>query len=84
METMTRGRVYVHVEGDDIKSIVYFENEGRRSKQIDLSHAHDNKQPHTHYGYEFAKGEHGASSLTTKEKEMVERAIELWENRDGR
>ena len=35
METMTRGRVYAHVEGDDIKSIVYFDNENKRTKQID-------------------------------------------------
>ena len=27
METMTKGRVYAHVEGDDVKSIVYFDNE---------------------------------------------------------
>ena len=33
METMTRGRVYVHVEGDELQSIVYFDNEGKRSKQ---------------------------------------------------
>ena len=37
METMTRGRVYAHVEGDDLKSIVYFDNENKRSKQIDIA-----------------------------------------------
>lgn len=36
METMTRGRVYAHVEGDDLKSIVYFDNENKRLKQIDI------------------------------------------------
>ncbi len=40
METMTKGRVYAHVEGDDIKSIVYFDNENKRTKQIDLDHPH--------------------------------------------
>lgn len=84
IETMTRGRVYAHVEGDDLKSIIYFDADGKRSKQIDLTHAHEGKKPHTHYGYEFKKGEHDASRLTTKEKAMVERVIKLWENRSGR
>lgn len=52
METMTKGRVYAHVEGDDIKSIVYFDNENKRTKQIDLDHPHrpfffDGKHTHT-------------------------------------
>ena len=84
IETMTRGRVYAHVEGDDLKSIIYFDADGKRSKQIDLSHAHEGKKPHTHYGYEFQKGKHDANRLTTKERAMVERVIKLWENRSGR
>lgn len=84
IETMTRGRVYAHVEGDDLKSIIYFDADGKRSKQIDLTHEHEGKKPHTHYGYEFKKGEHDASELTTKEKAMVERVIKLWDNRSGR
>ena len=84
METMTRGRVYAHVEGDDLKSIVYFDADGKRSKQIDLSHAHDGKSPHAHYGYDFPKGKHDANRLTPKEKTMVERVLNLWENRRGR
>lgn len=84
METMTRGRVYAHVEGDDLKSIVYFDADGKRSKQIDLSHAHDGKSPHAHYGYDLPKGKHDANRLTPKEKTMVERVLNLWENRRGR
>ncbi len=84
METMTRGRVYARVEGGELKSIVYFDADGKRSKQIDLTHAHEGKKPHTHYGYEFKKGEHDANRLTTKEKAMVEQVIKLWENRKDR
>lgn len=84
IETMTRGRVYAHVEGADLKSIVYFDSSGKRSKQIDLSHKHKGKSPHTHYGYEFPKGIHDANGLTPKEKAMVDRVINLWNNRDGR
>lgn len=68
----------------EIKSIVYFDSSGKRSKQIDLSHEHKGKSPHTHYGYEFPKGMHDAKGLTPKERAMVERVINLWNNRDGR
>lgn len=84
METMTRGRVYARVEGDGLKSIIYFDTDGKRSKQIDLTHAHDGKKPHTHYGCEFPKGKHDVSRLSTREKAMVGRVIELWGNRSGR
>ena len=41
METMTPGRVYAVVgKTNGIQSIVYFDNEGKRSKQIDLMHPH--------------------------------------------
>lgn len=77
METMTRGRVYAHVEGDDLKSIVYFDNGNKRSKQIDVDHAHLGISPHAHDGYfhsEFRKG------LTTKERKMVDRVVSAWED----
>ena len=77
METMTRGRVYAHVEGDDLKSIVYFDNDGKRSKQIDMDHAHLGVSPHAHDGYfhsEFRK------NLTTEERAMVDRVVDAWEN----
>ena len=76
METMTRGRVYAHVEGDDLKSIVYFDADGKRSKQIDLSHAHLGVSPHAHDGYfhsDFRK------NLTTEERAMVDRTVDSWE-----
>ena len=84
METMTKGRVYVHVESNEIKSIVYFDKNNKRSKQIDLKHSHNGKQPHTHHGYEFAKGNHAATGLSAKEHEMVARVLNIWENKDGK
>lgn len=77
METMTRGRVYVHVEGDELKSIVYFDNNNKRRKQIDLDHAHLGVSPHAHDGYfhsEFRK------NLTTEERAMVDRVVEAWDD----
>ena len=86
METMTRGRVYVHVEGEDIKSIVYFDNENKRVKQVDLDHPH---RPffsgfHTHHGYYHKENDSpkGAANLTTEELRMVERVQKIWQNRN--
>lgn len=78
METMTRGRVYVQVGGDDLKSIVYFDNNNMRSKQIDLDHSHFGSTPHVHEGYlhsEFRK------NLSTDERKMVDRVMDIWYNR---
>lgn len=77
METMTKGRVYVHAEGKDLKSIVYFEKDNKRSKQLDLDHAHLGIAPHAHDGYfhsEFRK------NLTTEERAMVDRVVCSWED----
>ena len=88
METMTRGRVYVHVEGDNLKSIVYFDNDGRRFKQIDLDHPHRPyfASNHTHHGYLHNEGDSqkGAANLTSEEQQMVEHIKALWENRNGK
>ena len=83
METMTRGRVYAHVEGDDLKSIVYFDNENKRSKQIDVDHSHNGERPHTHHGYNHNENDSpkGAARLTLDEQAMVDRIVSIWENR---
>lgn len=82
METMTRGRVYVTVGGNELRSITYFDNENKRKKTIDLSHLHGGLQPHTHHGYEHNEndGPKGASKLTPDEKKMVEYVTKLWYN----
>lgn len=83
METMTCGRVYAHVEGDDLKSIVYFDNENKRSRQIDIDHSHKGEQPHTHHGNNHNENDSasGAAMLTTDELAMVDRVTDIWENR---
>lgn len=82
-ETMTRGRVYVRVDdGNNLRQIVYFDNENRRSKSIDLGHAHQKEKPHTHHGYNHSENDStkGFSKLTDKEKQMVERVQRIWNN----
>lgn len=52
VETMTRGRVYgVLNSKGNLGSIVYFDNENKRSKRIDLDHIHKKMIPHTQHGY---------------------------------
>lgn len=82
LETMTRGRVYVTVnENDGLKSISYYENDGKRVKTIDLSHSHRGMDNHTHHGYEHNENDSkkGAANLTPEEKKMVDRVKKLWD-----
>ena len=83
METMTKGRVYVTVNNkDELTAITYYDNDGKRTKQIDLQKPHKGIKPHTHHGYEHNEndGKNGASKLTTKEKKMLDMVNKIWYN----
>ena len=63
------------------KSIYYFDNNLRKTKNIDLTHPHNGKKPHVHHGYEHSHDDaHGGTGLLTKEKQMVDRVKKLWED----
>ncbi|MGN0056464.1 MAG: hypothetical protein ACI360_08525 [Atopobiaceae bacterium] len=81
METMTKGRVYAVVDRNRVKSIVYFDKENKRSKQIDLDD-HHGKNPHVHRGYnhnEYSPNNQ-PTGLLPKEKQMVESVLATWDN----
>lgn len=78
METMTPGRVYVQVGGGELKSIVFFDENNMRAKQIDLDHPHAGISPHRHDGY-FHDTFKGA--LEQRERDLVDKVREIWENR---
>lgn len=86
LETMTRGRVYgiLNSKGD-VGTIAYFDNDGKRSKRIDLDHIHKKLKPHVQHGYfgEGPDGKLGASRLTREEKRMVDRVLRLWDTSKG-
>lgn len=87
METMTNGRVYVTVGGEnELISVIYMDNENKRVKQIDLNHIHEGMQPHTHHGYIHNEndGAKGATNLTDKERKMVARIRRVWYNRHSK
>lgn len=84
METMTKGRVYVTVnDNDELVAITYYDNSGKRKKQIDLNHMHNDMQPHTHHGYYHNEKDDkkGAARPTDKERQMIDKVKEFWLNR---
>ena len=74
METMTKERIYVTVNNNnELSSITYYDNKGKRNRQIDLKHKHDGNVPHIHIGYEH--NEKGTRKLsTTEQKTKIGRA----------
>ena len=82
METMTDGRVYAFVGGGEIKSVVYFDGDNKRVKQIDVDAPH---RPyfagtHTHHGYYHNEGNSskGASNPTSEERKPEEDGGIVW------
>lgn len=82
LETMTRGRVYVLVNGNEPVSVIYYGNNLKKEKQIDLRHKHRGIRPHTHHGQYHSENDtkKGAARLTAKERNMVDRVNSIWEN----
>lgn len=78
LETMTKGRVYVTVNGDgDLSTINYYGRDGKRVKAINLTHDHGKiKGVHAHEGYYH--DENGTRRLMPQEKELVEFVKKIW------
>lgn len=87
VETMTEGRVYVTVGGDDILSVTYFDTDNKRVKTIDVSHPHKGLKPHVHHGYYHSENDtaaKGAAKLNDKEKIMLDNVKKIWYNRKSK
>ena len=84
METQADGRIYVHVDGEKLKSVIFFDEEHKRSKQIDLDHSHRGMKPHVHHGYyhnEHDPKDVGATPLNREERQLVDKVVSIWENK---
>ncbi len=86
METMTRGRIYVEVGGDDLLRIVFFDNKNRRAKVIERDKRSKAKNEedkwHIHYGYEHDEfSEKHRDPLTGNDKAILAKVIEVWQNK---
>lgn len=80
LETMTRGRVYVTVGGEDLIRITFFDEENKRNKVIEKDKR--TGEWHVHYGYEHTEySENHRDPLSDKDKALLDRVKELWKNR---
>ena len=80
-ETMTRGRVYVQLNSKNEPGyVIYFNNELKRNKRIDLTHYHAKLKPHDHYFEEKVNmnSKSGASKLTPQEIKLLDRIYKVW------
>lgn len=83
METMTKGRIYAVLDNqNNIKHITFFDKEGERKKQVDLTgHKHKGLEQHTHIGYEH--DELGTRAVS-EELKIVNYVRQNWERRRKR
>lgn len=80
METMTNGRIYVQVGGEDIIRIVQMEEENKRNKVIEFDKK--NKQWHVHHGYLHSENsEKLHDPLSADDEKLLEKVKKIWHNR---
>lgn len=79
METMTKGRVYVTINGNEPQRITYFDNDNKRNKVVEKDKRTGTW--HAHYGYLHTEyGENAHESLTNSDREMIDKVIKVWQN----
>lgn len=80
METMTEGRVYVQVGGEDIVRIVLFGENNGRNKVIEKDKR--TGEWHVHQGYFHAENsERNHESLNAEDAKFLEKVSQIWHNR---
>ena len=82
METMTEGRIYVEVGGNDLLRIISFDESNKRNHVIERDKR--SGEWHVHNGYFHA--EHGTSQhepLNDIDKRLLEKVRKLWYDNKG-
>lgn len=82
METMTKGRIYVEVGGNDLLRIISFDESNKRNHVIERDKR--SGEWHVHNGYFHA--EHGTSQhepLNDIDKRLLDKVRKLWYNNKG-
>ena len=82
METMTKGRIYVEVGGEELLRIVSFDENNKRKHVIERDKR--SGEWHVHNGYfhsEYGKFQH--ESLSDSDKSLLEKVRKLWYNKNG-
>ena len=83
LETRAKDRIYVTLgDGDNLKCITFYDDDGKRYKQIDLDHQHTvngrSSQPHVHLGYNH--NENGDRLPNEEERALIDRVKKGWYN----
>ena len=81
LETMSASedRVYVVVNAaGNLKSITFYDQDGKLNRQIDLAHEHQGHKPHVHPGYD-----HRATilPLSQTDRNYIEKVLSAWARR---
>jgi hypothetical protein len=85
LETMSTGRnrVYAFVNyGGDLKSIAFYDKNGKRRRQIDLDHMHYGHMPHVHVGYDSPHTKKYIP-LTKSDNAYIAKVTRIWEEEKG-
>ena len=80
METMTSGRIYVEIGGNDILRIVQFGSDNKRSKVIEFDKRLH--KWHVHKGYfhtENSGSDH--DDLSSEDDKLLAKVLKIWQNR---
>ena len=80
METMTSGRTYVQVGGEEIVRIVFMDEKNKRNKVIEKDKR--TKEWHVHHGYFHTEdSEKKHEPLSKNDKLFLEKVQKIWHNR---
>ncbi len=79
METMTKGRIYATIGGNNINAITFFDNKNRRAVVLERDKKTDTW--HKHYGYEHAERGKNHETLNDADKEVIAKIKQMWNNR---
>lgn len=81
METMSKGRIYVHVGGNDVLRIIRFNEENKRNKVIELDKR--TGKWHVHNGYFHSEGSKNRhDDINNDDKKLIEKVMKMWENKN--
>ena len=80
METMTKGRIYATIKGNEVKAVTFFDDDNKRNVLLEK----DKKTGdwHAHRGY--FHNEYGGKAhddLTPRENAILDDIIKKWNNR---
>jgi len=79
METMTKGRIYATVNGNEVKAVTFFDDDNKRN--VLLEKDENTGTWHAHRGYYHNEyGNNAHDNLTPRENAILDNIIKKWNN----